>query len=103
MNKEEYIKQCGVSSSRDLTDEQILSYFIKGNGCSFDQSSAIFLKEGKYLGIKLDVKKGMAMLRRAFEEDKVLTIHYIESEGVVNDVSELTPPSIEMVLTDRFY
>ena len=32
MTQAEYIKQCGVTSADELTDEQLLHYFIERNG-----------------------------------------------------------------------
>lgn len=91
MNKEEYIKQCGVRTSKDLSNTQILSYFIAGNGGQVNRVSAIRIRQGRCFGVDIDSEKGISMLRQAFEQDKVLEIHFIESEGVLENMNNLLP------------
>ena len=85
MNKEEYIKQCGGRTSKDLSADKILSYFLKGFGGIQNRASASLVKRGRAYGCDIDRAKAIAMLRQAFDGDKVLEIHYIENEGVVTD------------------
>ena len=85
MNKEEYIKQCGGRTSKDLSADKILSYFLKGFGGIENRASASLIKRGRVYGFDIDRAKAIAMLRQAFDGDKVMEIHYIENEGVMTD------------------
>lgn len=83
MTQAEYIKQCGVTSADELTDEQLLHYFIERNGGLANCYSASLVNRGRAFGCDIDRAKAFAMLRQAFIEDKVFEIHYIENEGVI--------------------
>lgn len=85
MNKEEYIKQCGSRTSKDLSADQILTYFINGHGGVRNRMSAMMIKAGRMFGCSIDRAKGVAMLRQAFDKDKVLNVQYVEGEGIVTD------------------
>ena len=96
MNKEEYIKQCGARTSKDLSADQILTYFIKGYGGVQNQASAMRIKQGRLFGVDIDRAKGIAMLRQAFDLDKILEFHFIEGEGVIRDGESLPAPHFLM-------
>lgn len=85
MSKEEYIRQCGGRTSKDLSADQILSYFLKGNGGKINMVSAALIKQGRLCGKDIDRAKAIAMLRQAFDLDMTLEIHYIMGEGVLYD------------------
>lgn len=85
MTKEEYIKKCGGSTSKDLSDEQILTYFIDGNGGPQNSWSALHVKTGDYCRCRIDRAKAIAMLRQAFDYDKTLKIIFIDGEGVADN------------------
>ena len=97
MSAEEYIKQCGVSSAKELTDDQILHFFLCRHGGISNWTSASWIMQGRVLGLDVDRVKGMALLRQAFEENKELTILFIEGEGVV-EAGYIGPPHFEMEL-----
>ena len=101
MNKEEYIKQCGARTSKDLSDEQILTYFIKGYGGVESQCSAMCVKQGRVFGCDIDKPKAIAMFRQAFDEDKIFELHFIECEGVVTDINDIEGGYFLMRLCDR--
>ena len=85
MTKEEYIKKCGGSTSKDLSDEQILTYFIDGNGGWRNWLSAELIQSGNFCGCRIDRAKAIAMLRQAFDLDKTLEIIFIDGEGVADN------------------
>ena len=101
MSAEEYIKQCKVSSEKELTDEQIISYFLKRNGGLRNWVSASLVKSGRAFGCDIDRDKAIAMLRQAFVEDKVLEIHYIENEGVIINDESLGGGCFEMKIREK--
>ena len=96
MNKEEYIKQCGARTSKDLSVDQILTYFIKGYGGVQNRITAMRIKKGRLFGVDIDRAKGISMLRQAFDLDKILELHFIEGEGVVRDGESLSAPHFLM-------
>ena len=96
MTKEEYIKKCGGRTSKDLSANQILSFFIEGNGGLQNKMSAMTIKTGRLFGCDVDRSKGIAMLRQAFDLDKILELHFIEGEGVVRDGESLSAPHFLM-------
>lgn len=98
MNKEEYIKQCGARTSKDLSADQILTYFIKGYGGVQNRITAMRIKKGRLFGVDIDRAKGIAMLRQAFDLDKILELHFIEGEGVVDGEKYPPAPHFQMVL-----
>ena len=89
MTKEEYIKKCGSRTSKDLTADQILSYFIEGNGGLRNELSAMIIKTGRLHGCDIDRAKGIAMLRQAFDLDKTLDVNFVDGEGVVDGENTL--------------
>lgn len=91
MTREEYIKKCGVSSAKKLTADQVIAYFIAGHGGYQNRYSAMIIKAGGGFGVKIDRAKAIAMLRQAFEQEKVLSIVFVEGEGVVD--GEKYPPA----------
>lgn len=96
MNKEEYIKQCGARTSKGLSAEQVLSYFLQGYGGVQNQISAMRIKQGRLFGLEIDRAKGVAMLRQAFDFNKVLEVHFVEGEGIIRDGESLSAPHILM-------
>lgn len=104
MSKDEYIKKCGCSTSKELSDEQILSFFVERNDCVDNAMSAMFIKDGRILGHEIDKAEGISMLRQAFELDKVLEISYIMSEGVLkmDGTNRIGPGGYEMRLRDKW-
>jgi len=96
MTKEEYIKKCGGRTSKDLSANQILSYFIEGNGGVENRASASLIKRGRCFGVDIDRAKGIAMLRQAFDLDKILEVHFIEGEGVIQDEESIPAPHFLM-------
>ena len=101
MSAEEYIKQCKVSSEKELTDEQIISYFLQRNGGLRNWVSASLVKSGRAFGCDIDRAKAIAMLRQAFVEDKVLEIHYIENEGVILNDHHIGGGYFEMKIREK--
>ncbi len=98
MTREEYIKRCGASSAKKLTADQVLAYFIEGHGGYQNRYSASIIKAGGGFGVKIDRAKAIAMLRQAFEQDKVLSIIFIEGEGVVDGEKYPPAPHFQMTL-----
>ena len=99
MKKEEYLKQCGANNVNDLSDKQLLSYFLNGNGGYNNRSSAITVEAccfGMQKGDK-DYKKAISLFREAFENGKTVDIQYIEGEGVVG-FGRIGEPHFEMKL-----
>lgn len=102
MSKEEYIQQCGAQTSKDLTDRQILQYYIEGHDGIVGKSHAMMLKSKRAFGCDIDVEQGYALLRQAFDQDKIFEIHFIEGEGVIFDEhTHIGPPHFEMLLRDK--
>lgn len=93
MSKEEYIRQCGGRTSKDLSANQILSYFLRGNGGKVNMVSASIIKQGRLCGKDIDRAKAIAMLRQAFDLDMTLEIHYIMGEGVLLHERDSIPGS----------
>mgnify|MGYP007069901264 CR=1 FL=1 len=89
MTKEEYIRKCGGRTSKDLSADQILSYFIEGNGGLQNKMSAMTIKTGRLFGCDVDRSKGIAMLRQAFDLDKVLEVNFVDGEGVSEEGKSL--------------
>lgn len=83
MTKEEYIKKCGGRTSKDLSADQILSFFIEGNGGLQNKMPAMTIKTGRLFGCDVDRSKGIAMLRQAFDLDKALEVNFVDGEGVL--------------------
>lgn len=98
MTKEEYLKKCGAKSAKDLTEQQILDFFILGYGGSGNGVSAMYIKEGEFLGFKLNHSKSMSMLRRAFEQDKIVRMVYVDGEGIVDKGIPIGTSHYEMYL-----
>ena len=85
MSKEEYIKACGGKTSNDLSDDQIINYYIDGDGELSNCISALIINTGRHnggriSGLEIDVEKAISMLREAFESNKVLEIIFIDGE-----------------------
>ena len=102
MTQAEYIKQCGITSADELTDELLLHYFIGRNGGLVNWASASLVKRGRAFGCDIDRAKAFAMLRQAFVEDKVLEIHYIENEGVILNDKSIGGGYFEMELREKY-
>lgn len=98
----EYIRQCGVTSVDELTDEQLLHYFIGRNGGLVNWASALLVKSGRAFGRDIDRAKAFVMLRQAFVEDKVLKIHYVENEGVILNDKSIGGGYFEMELREKY-
>ena len=98
MSKEEYIKKCGARDAKGLTADQILDYFTAGNGGLNNKFSAMTIKNGAF-GMKPDRAKGIALLRQAFEQDKVLRITFVDGEGVVTDGNDIGSSHFQMTLS----
>lgn len=96
MNKNEYIKQCGGLTSKDLSADQILTYFIDGNAGSTNALAAMHIKTGRVFGCDIDRSKGIAMLRQAFDQNKVLEVQFVDGEGVLEDGKNLPPSHFTM-------
>lgn len=79
------MRQCGAASAQDLTDEQLLAFFVNGNDSARNELSAHIIIAGKLLNYPIDRPKALSMMRRAFKEDKDFKICYIWGEGVVTD------------------
>lgn len=102
MTKEEYLKYCNVDSSDNLTDDQILNYFLKGCGGFRNFNSASLIIREREICHNFDWKKGIAMLRQAFDLDKVLVIHLIELEEVVGETASYPRESVTMCLSNKY-
>lgn len=107
MNKDEYIKKCGCSTSEELSDEQILSFYAEWNDCIENALSAMSIIRGRVLGCDIDKVKGLFMLRQAFERNQVLDISYSNTmrEGVVDNDGRSTfggQARYEMKLRDKY-
>lgn len=100
LSKEEYIKQCGCTTSKDLSENQILSYFMAGNGGIENMMSASMIKRGRMYGADIDRAKAIAMLRQAFDLEKTLRICYIDAEGVVGENESISGGYFEMMFRD---
>ena len=98
MSREDYIKKCGAKNAKGLSADQILDYFIAGHGGLDNKFSALTIRGGAF-GMKPDRAKGIAMLRKAFEEDKVLRITFVDGEGVVTDENSIGTSHFQMVLS----
>ena len=96
MTKEEYIKKCGGRTSKDLSANQILSFFIEGNGGLQNKMSAMTIKTGRLFGCDVDRSKGIAMLRQAFDLDKVLEVNFVDGEGVLEQEGNVSTSHFTM-------
>ena len=94
---------CGAKCSAELSEEQLFRYFLSGYGGFMNESSAMTVKTGPFAMSQDDSAKGIAMLRQAFDENKVFRISFIEGEGVVTDGNHPGPPHFEMELSDTKY
>jgi len=101
MTKEEYLKKCGASSAKNLTEEQILDYFIAGNGGLQNKVSAMTIKTGRMCGCIVDRSKAIAMLRQAFDLDKVFEVNFVDGEGVDDGETNIGTSHITMKLNER--
>lgn len=90
MTKEKYIKKCKVKNAKGLTANQIIEYFISGNGGIVNRISATFIKTGGGFGVKIDRAKAVAMMRQAFEQDKELEISFVDGEGVITEEEKIS-------------
>ena len=100
MDQKKYLEMCGVKSSSDLSEEQLLRYFLSGYGGFLNKNSAMRVKYGFFGMIQDDREKAIAMLRQAFDENKVLRICFIDGEGIVGDGVDPGPTHFEMVLSN---
>lgn len=75
------MKKDEMRTLNNLSDEQILTYFVEGNGGARNKLSAMIIKNGAF-GMRPDFEKGMAMLRQAYEQNKILEVNFIDGEGV---------------------
>ena len=100
MTKEEYIKECGVKSVKDLSDGQILEYYLAGNGSTRTQNSARDIKYGPFGMTPKEKAMGLNLLRKAFEQDKDLKIFYVTSEGEFDTIREAPVSHFEMTLEE---
>ena len=89
MTKDEYILKCGGRTSKDLSAEQILTYFIEGHGGMRNWKSALVIRSGRLCGCDIDRAKGIAMLRQAFDEGKILEVNFVDGEGVLEEGKNL--------------
>lgn len=96
MTKEEYIQKCGGRTSKDLSAEQILTYFIEGHGGMRNWKSALVIRSGRLCGCDIDRAKGIAMLRQAFDEGKILEVNFVDGEGVKNDKNSISASRFTM-------
>lgn len=96
MTKEEYIKKCGGRTSKDLSANQILSFFIEGNGGLQNKMSAMTIKTGRLFGCDVDRSKSIAMLRQAFDLDKVLEVNFVDGEGVLEQEGKVSTSHFTM-------
>lgn len=83
MTKNEYLIKCGKTKTEDLTDEQILSFFIKGNAGPANRESARAVLSGMF-NVKEDYSHFMSLLRIAFEENRIVktSLDQPRSDGV---------------------
>jgi len=95
MTQEEYLKSLGKNSSSELSDKQILHYFIEGNAGYTNKVSALRLTS-KDLLMNINFDKGVKLFRRVFNKGGTLTINYIECEGVLDEGNEFPKPHYEM-------
>ena len=100
LDQKKYLETCGVKSSSDLSEEQLFRYFLSGYGGMMNKISAGTVKAGSFAMHPEDRAKGIAMLRQAFDDNKVFRICFIEGEGVVVDGKYPGPPHFEMELSD---
>lgn len=101
ISKDEYLRICGVGSAKDLSEDQILSYFLRGYGGLHNRISAIRIKQGRMFGIDIDRARGIALLREAFELGKELQVIFTEGEGVVVEGVSIGPPYLTMKFSDE--
>ena len=95
MTREEYLKSLNVKSSSELTDEQVLRFFLdKNDGYTNAMSAASLISD--YPNIRPDYKKGVKLLKRVFDKGGRLNIIYIESEGVLDKMNYIPEPHYEM-------
>lgn len=92
MKKEEYIKSLGKKSEKDLTDEEILQFFLQGRGES--RHSAFIAMNGGY-GLKPNKEEVHKAVRDAFENDKTLRFVVIEGEGLIRDKEVIKEPMLK--------
>ena len=98
MSKEEYLKKCGVKDAKDLSAEQILDFFIANNDGLINMFSARAIRDGAF-GLKPDRAKGIALLRKAFEQDKTLRVTFVDGEGVLREGVVIPRSHFEMELS----
>lgn len=97
MTKKEYLNQCGVETSKDLTADQILNYFINGYGGVINWHSAMMIKNGCH-GMMPDRSKGISLMRKAFNQDLQVRCVYVEGEGVIDNSVIIPTPHFEMII-----
>lgn len=93
--------QCGAQSAQDLTDEQLLIFFAGGNDDVRNKISADIIICGKMVCCEVDRPKALSLLRRAFDEDNILEIIFIDGEGVEDGTSSYGTTHIEYKLLEK--
>jgi len=88
MSKEKYLKLKGCSSVKELTDEEVQDYFLKGHKGLVNQ---MFAQDAVYgaFGLEPDLKIATKYMRQALDEEKYFECIYIMGEGVVEKDEDL--------------
>lgn len=97
MTKEEYLKKCGKTKTEDLTDEHILSFFIKGNVGQANRESARAVLSGMF-NVKEEYTHFMSLLRIAFEKNRIVKTSLDQSRSDGVRIYSCKRPGFEMTL-----
>lgn len=82
MNIQEYLEQCSVKSVDELTDEQVVSYYTKGNA-GIAQMCAVELALQNYPISGFTREKIMLSIRKAMKTKTKFGLTYITNESAV--------------------
>ena len=82
MNIQEYIKQCSVKSVDELTDEQVVDYYTKGNA-SIAQKCAVELALQDYSECGFTKDQIMTSIRKAMATKVKFGMTYITNESAI--------------------
>lgn len=92
MKKEEYIKSLGKKSEKDLTDNEVLQFFLQSKVES--RHSAMIAMNGGY-GLKPNKVEAYKAMREAFEKDKTFRCEFIDGEGLIRDKEVVKEPTLK--------
>lgn len=82
MNIQEYLKQCSVKSVDELTDEQVVDYYTKGNA-GISQKCAVELALQDYSKCGFTKVQIMTSIRKAMATKVDFGLTYITNESAI--------------------